>query len=214
MASKKTIEVLIDELHLDTYGVKKSKTPSSHILTLEVVWPRPTIQSKTYLKTIKLVDGKFIIQDKSWLDRIILKESVEGPFGIRISISAALSDELLKKFFSQVFKTVFSTASSMSEALVEDKALKKSIALPLDFISSNLKSDNYRTIAEAEFVVSTENFSKSNPTISISSNLICPSEWSYRSSSTSSSKSSAPRKKIILHKNSTNGSISLSIADR
>lgn len=139
--SKSDIEVHFISVALDKgIGLPKS---TRHILSVNLVCPRPTVAQKSSSRTVELSNGSCEPPSPAWTDSIALKESVSGRFGIEVTVSEAVPDEMadyltrtaagaLVKVFAVQFGAAFSglnlddiaeiTPATLAKALPRDRA--------------------------------------------------------------------------------------------
>lgn len=211
MATRKTIEILADNIKLNVISSKKTKAETKHVLTIEILWPRPTIQTKTYARVITLANGQFSPLEKDWLNKILAKETTEGQFGVKIGISSAMTNDMLNKFFKSLFKTTFGLIADTVEDIPASKFTGKLLSTPFDFIASNVEITE-EEIAACEFVVDTNSFKKEAIQQTITVPLVATKDLVKISSTTTGTKATRPTKKqILLREGDPNGAIALTI---
>jgi hypothetical protein len=97
MAEKKCeLEVTLVELALR--DETRSAASSRHLLGATLVWPRVGTARKTHSVSLRLDRGAWSQTDRSWTQRILCKESVQGRFGFDLALTGALSDEQADAF--------------------------------------------------------------------------------------------------------------------
>jgi len=60
------------------------------LLLAELVLPRPAIARRSALKPVRLTKGKRALSRAAFVDKALLKERVEGPFGLRVAVTRPL----------------------------------------------------------------------------------------------------------------------------
>lgn len=212
MATRKTIDATISNLELKVISSKKTKGETKHAITCEIIWPRPTISSKTYAKIITLKDKKLLdcgIND--WLNTILFKETTEGTFGLKISISRVLTDSELASFMKTLLKTTLTAGASVVDDYVESEFLSDMVQGILKYGANELLAANERQVAAVECVCDTAQIAASKSEgIDLTLELIAPKEWrTSTSAAPSPTRGSRPSTKKLLAKGEANGSISI-----
>lgn len=117
MASKekKELEILLNRIEL--HGVPSVKS-GKHLVTLELICPRPLVASKSAARTYKFEKGVVDCSNMQWVKRIFFKESVEYRFGISMKISESVTDAYIADFFRYFAGTVFGIGGNVVENAV------------------------------------------------------------------------------------------------
>lgn len=212
MATRKTIDILAENINLNVVSSKKTNIETKHVLTIEIIWPRPTIQTKTYARVITLQKGSFSPAEGDWLNRILAKETTEGKFGVKISISSAMTNDMLNKFFKNLFKVTFGLIGDAVEDIPSSKLTGKLLSTPFDFIASNIEITE-EVIAACELVIDTNSFKKDAMQNTITLPLIAAKDFVKTINKPVATKGARQTKKqVLLHEGDNNGSISLTIS--
>ena len=97
MATKdsRTFEILLNCIDLGASSVVKN---GKHLVTLELVWPRPQVSSKSAVKTFKFKNGVLDCASMPWVKRICFKESAEFRFGLCVRVSENLTAAQIESF--------------------------------------------------------------------------------------------------------------------
>lgn len=212
MATRKTIDARISNLELKVVSSKKTKGETKHAITCEIIWPRPTISSKTYAKIITLKDKKLPATSiNDWLNTILFKETTEGKFGIKLSISRALTDNELSSFMKTLLKTTLTAGAGVVDDHVENEFLSDMVQGILKYGSNEIVSASERQVAAAECVCNTTEIAGTKSSgIDITLTLVAPKEWRTTASvAPSPTRGSRPISKKLLAKGEVNGSITI-----
>ncbi len=106
MIKRRILELLLDRVHVPKRG-RNGSGESRHMLRVSLIWPRMAIAHKTAVNAVSFRDGVYRPSAASWTQRALFKEAVEGPFGIRVEVSEAMSDkqwaEAVARFGSAVW---------------------------------------------------------------------------------------------------------------
>lgn len=155
MASDKAvIELSLSSLELLVAGTVKKPAAANHAVTIELLWPRIGIQSRSYSKVFKLSGNECKIDAGDWAGGILLKENVAGRFGLKISVSKALSDAEVDEIAAKIAKTLGGELADM----IEDGLgglLGKIAAVPVDYLATLAGKSEARPVATATIVLDT-----------------------------------------------------------
>lgn len=143
------------ELTLETIALRETGSSTGadtrHLLTATLLWPRLGVARKLSSQPCRLQGGSARFEAQDWCDTILFKETVEGRFGLAVSVSEALSDERLDAFLRFFGQNAFALASD----LVDDWAgpVGKFAAAPLDFAARQLAKSSETPAAIAAGVL-------------------------------------------------------------
>lgn len=214
MATRKTIEARISNLELKVVSSKKTKGETKHAITCEIIWPRPTISSKTYAKIITLKDKKLFADSvNDWLNTILFKETTEGTFGIKLSISRALSNSELSSFMKTLLKTTLTASAGVVDDHIENEFLSDMLQGILKYGANEIVAANERQVAATECVCDTREITLAKSSgVDLILELKAPNEWNINSSAAPSpTKGTRPSRRSVklLAKGANNGSITI-----
>ena len=147
MATKdsRTFEILLNSVELkDSRDVKNGK----HLVTLELVWPRPLVASKSAVRTFKFKDGALDCSRLPWVKRICFKETVEFRFGICARVSGSLTAAAIADFTRFFAGTAFGVGGDAIEKYLG--GYQGDIAtIPFDYAKKKLlAASEPKTVAE------------------------------------------------------------------
>ena len=106
MATKdgKTLEILLNGMDMSASShVRNGK----HLVTLELICPRPAVASKSAVKPFKFRNGTLDCTPMPWVDKIFFKESVEFRFGLYVRVSECVTTAYLESFLRYFVGTAF-----------------------------------------------------------------------------------------------------------
>ena len=84
-AKQKTdLEITLARVQMPSLGRTGSH---QHVVTVELIYPRIGVASKSSAKTIVLKNGICEADLLPWTRKICFKESVEGSFGVHVTVS-------------------------------------------------------------------------------------------------------------------------------
>ena len=129
---------------------------SSVTLIAELVWPRPAISSRMGVKALDLRKGKASISRKPNYERLLLKERVDGNFGLVVGItrpgdrSSAAAAEIIGTAISAL-GVGLSTALSLPST-----SLRNLIREPFGQLADIVEDEEISLIAEAGLDLNSE----------------------------------------------------------
>ena len=147
MATKdgRTLEILLDSVVFPSF---KDVQNSKHLVTLELVCPRPSVASKSAIKPFKFTKGALDCAPMPWVKRIFFKESVEFRFGLCVKVSECVTTAYIESFLRYFVGTALGIGGD---------ALEKSIggyqgdlaSIPMDYAKKKLTaSKDIKIVAE------------------------------------------------------------------
>lgn len=156
-AKRRNIEATISSIRLLVAGSVKKPSKSRHVVTVELIWPRIGTAVKRYTRIVELRENVCEFTADDWADAILFKDSVEGRFVLKLTISQALSDSVAEKLLRALAKAAASEAADKAEDLVPGD-LDKIFAAPIDFIASVVSGEERVPVAEGRLVLDAELF--------------------------------------------------------
>ncbi len=105
---------------------------SRHVLRVDLIWPRMAIARKTAERAVTLQDGVYRPDPASWSERALFKESVEGPFGVRVEISEALNNAQWADAVARLGQAVWSLAGASMADLAGNPVSAMLWRVPMD----------------------------------------------------------------------------------
>jgi hypothetical protein len=112
---RRNLEILLTDLTVPSLSGVKS---SGHVVTVDLVWPRPLIASRSAVKTVHFARGKAVDAEWTWLDRILFKETVEERFGIVIRVSDSMASIRLESFARYLASSLLGFAADVTEDMI------------------------------------------------------------------------------------------------
>lgn len=93
-------------LSLQTLTLDMPLNQSGECLILtELILPRNGIARKAALKEVRLMKGKRSFARTAFFEKALLKEKVDGPFGLKVSVTRPLKHPELNQFLRQLLAT-------------------------------------------------------------------------------------------------------------
>ncbi len=120
--AKKNIELSLVSVALATPGTSKKKE-TRHAVTASLVWPRLSVARKESALPCTLVKGAADLSSAPWHETVLFKESVEGTFGLKASVSEPLSNAALDSFlrlFTGIFLKDIGSLLGKSDLVLSD----------------------------------------------------------------------------------------------
>lgn len=134
-SERKDMDITLQKIDLSGL-VEQSDEPTSHLLGLDVIWPRMSIVRRSGVQGCKLVKGCGNFEKENWGRRILIREPVEGHFAVRVTLSEEVMDKDLEKFL-RFFGSVFlgTAADAIDDVL---PVAGKLAAIPFDYASKEV----------------------------------------------------------------------------
>jgi hypothetical protein len=86
------------------------------VLLAELILPRPSIAKKSALKDCRVTKGKRSFVREPFYEKGLFKEKVDGPFGVRVSLSRPLKHPELNQFLRQLLGTGLESSADLLSA--------------------------------------------------------------------------------------------------
>jgi hypothetical protein len=101
---KRDVEITLAELKLS--GDVPLPKSTRHLADFQLVWPRVTIAKKTTSLTLPLAKGAWSGEGRPWTRRVLFKETVQGSFGIEVTLGQALTDSMVAELAAYMAGTL------------------------------------------------------------------------------------------------------------
>lgn len=118
-------------------------------LSAELVWPRPAISSRVGLLPLELRRGKAALTRRPFYERLLLKEKVDGSFGLVVRITKPGKGPALPPALAEIFSTALSAIGSGLGAPLVNSAIRPIVREPLNQLADVFEDDEPLFIAEA-----------------------------------------------------------------
>ncbi len=156
-----TIEIELEQLKLET--------PLNHsgesLLSLNMALPRPGVTHKTALKTITLRKGKTNLARAPFHQRGLLKEKVEGRFGLHLQITAPQAHPEFSRLLRAIAAVGVDSIGDLLGSRIQLSALRKLLDAPFDELADQLEDDQPRFILEGSLDLDSEALTSGELTI-------------------------------------------------
>ncbi len=134
MIKRRILELLLDNVQIPRRG-RDGSGETRHMLHVSLVWPRMAIAHKTAAGVMILRDGVYRPDPESWTQRALFKEAVEGPFGVRVEVSEALSDTQWSEAVARLGNAVWTMAGTQIGGFAENPVTSLLWRAPFDALS-------------------------------------------------------------------------------
>ena len=137
-SGKKELEILLDRVELApaTFG----KGACKRMVTVELVWPRLQVASKSTVKLFSFDKGKADAASLAWVKRILFKEGVERRFGVVVRVSETVTATAVRKFFRSMAGSLLGIVGDFADASMPNKYVGDAVEAPFDYAKKELKS--------------------------------------------------------------------------
>lgn len=136
---RQILELTLESVSLEVTGARRAGG-SVHVVTVGLVWPRPAIAEKVAVKVLDMAGKSCSLARKPWVERILFKEVVEGPFGLELAVSEPVSDSQVLDFMRFAGSAVFKMAASEAGDLVTGSLATGLTRIPLRFLSKQISA--------------------------------------------------------------------------
>jgi hypothetical protein len=134
------VQIRSIELRSDAGGCRDKQ----HLLVAGLVWPRPAIAERTAVQRISF--GSQREEDfsgKSWVERILFKETIQGPFALRIGLTRAIPSDRLREMLKWLNETALDLAGTVAGRLAGGGPGGDFAEAPFDGLSRFFKSGEF-----------------------------------------------------------------------
>ena len=138
MAREKIIELTLQKAQLDIPG-EKAGSITKRMVIVTLVWPRPRVDHDTSAKTVEFQDGMLDLGKALWSERIMAKELVSGPFGMRVAVTGRVAEPLNSDFLRFLASGVMKAAATAAHNAVGTPAIADMAKLPVSFLADVTK---------------------------------------------------------------------------
>lgn len=144
-------------IYLDHLSLKEPIKQSGETLALTtLVLPRPGIQKKTALKSFRLQKGKVSLTRKPFYEKALLKEKVDGPFGLTLKITRPVSHGEMQALLRSAVGLGLEVTGDLLARGLSITALRPLLREPFDEFADHLTDDAPDFILEGGFDLDSE----------------------------------------------------------
>lgn len=146
------------ELTLEHFTLTAPKLPAdAHFaLRIALIAPRPMIVERSALRTVALQDKAWTQQAAPFYQRVLFKETVQGPFGIVLELSPPTDADGLDRWLREILATAVETAAEVA-AVDLATPMRGLIRNPFRLLGRSLRNpDEAETLASGGIDASSE----------------------------------------------------------
>ena len=169
MAREKVIELTLQKAKLDIPGGRAGRS-TKRMVIVTLVCPRPRVEQDMSAKTVEFQDGTLDLSKALWAERVMAKELVSGPFGMRVAVTDRVADPLESDFLRFLASGVMTAAATAAHNAVGAPVAADLAKLPFSFLSSVTKKGGVKTpktIASGLIDLHTDSLLKGKKTVTI-----------------------------------------------
>lgn len=137
----KKIELEFHFLSVELSSAVNLHKNSNHLVGIDLVCPRSTVNRKSSNRTVTLEKGVFAPEAPSWTDSVIFKESVEGRFGIEVTVTEPISDAIADYFIKNAASSLVKILAGFMSKDIAIKGLDDIAEVPLATLSKTILKD-------------------------------------------------------------------------
>lgn len=127
---------------LDRLSLKEPLDQNGETLTLTtLVLPRPGIQKKTALKPFRLRKGKAAFARKAFHEKALLKEKVDGRFGLTVQLTRPSKHAELQAWLRRLVGLGLEATGDLLASGLRMSALRPLLREPFDALADELADD-------------------------------------------------------------------------
>ena len=141
MATAKKYDLEVHFLSLELSPALKLARHTNHLLGIDLVCPRPTVARKSSERVLALEGGAFAPTSPAWTESIVFKETINGRFGIAVTVSEALADAAMESFFRTGATALVKFLAGFAGAAVAIPALDDIAEIPFSALTKVLGKD-------------------------------------------------------------------------
>ena len=132
MGRQGVLEILLDRVQLEETAGRPGRI-AQHLLLVTLVWPRARVSECVAVKPVLLEQKNADLRKSTWTERILFKELVEGPFGLRVGITKRTSGKEISPFLRYVGSRLCSVAGKEIEDLILTPVLGPLARIPFRY---------------------------------------------------------------------------------
>jgi hypothetical protein len=137
MYKRRIAEISLRQVSVKVAGGRQNRT-GQHLFAARLVWPRPAIADKVSVKTLDFNGNQCDLGKSDWITGILFKETVQGPFGLEVTLTEQLSSSQLGKFLEFISASFFKFAGSEATDLSSSSLGSSLTKVPFDFLSKHV----------------------------------------------------------------------------
>ena len=141
MATAKKYDLEVHFLSLELAPALKPAKNENRLVGIDLVCPRPTVARKSSERIVALTDGVFAPPSPAWTESVVFKETINGRFGLAVTVSEALSDATSEAFFRTGATALLKLFSGLAGAAMNVPELDDLAEVPFSALSKVLSKD-------------------------------------------------------------------------
>jgi hypothetical protein len=201
-----TIEFAVENLILTQRLVAKKET--THTILATLIWPRPAIREKKLLQAIKVDKNGNMQLDLPWDKTILGKETIQGPFALKIAVFKNMADKKQAEFFRYLIAETSKEVGDYVSDIIDIPLASDLVDIPFDYFAKKIGLANEEVGIIGSTCMNIE--IDSNKDTLNTSELTTPRDFYTTKTLTRAGKRTRVRKKI-LKKGEVIGSIQIAL---
>lgn len=113
---------------------------SERLVTVSLVWPRPLIASRVAVQTHTFTRDGLDVASKDWSERILFKETVEGPFGVIVQVSQSMTAQQMTRVAGAIGDAVLRAAGAQAASIAVGPGLTALARFPFTFLAGEISN--------------------------------------------------------------------------
>ena len=206
--ARREVEFTLHSIHIPVTGAANG-ADTSHILNASLIWPRTGTAQKNAAQPCALHGGDADFETVNWGRRILFKENVEGRFALGLTVTEALDDEEIERFFRFWAGAFLSIGAGLVESAAQP--VGKLASAPLDDVAKNIgKYPGATLLAEGLAELEAADFPPSGGERLLAVRMTAARRLLHISRRTVNSRPRVTRK-LLLEKGAPNGEVVLAL---
>ncbi len=201
-----TVEFGIKNLSLRKRVVSNKET--THTILATLIWPRPAIRDKKLLQSVKVDSNGNMSVDLPWDRTVLGKETIQGPFAIKIAVFKNMSDKKQSEFFRYLMAQSSKELGDYIADIIDIPLASDLIEIPFDYFSKQVGKEMEDSGIIGSACINFDIYSGQND-ILYKSDLVTPRDFYTSRTITRAGKRTRVRQKV-LKKGDIIGSIQIS----
>lgn len=146
------------EISLRSLSLNEPFRTGTTTLVAELVWPRGAIRSRSGVRAVELRRGKASFSRRPYYERLLLKEKVDGRFGLTVGVTRPGNGGQVATFLAEVLGTMVSAVGSGLGSSLElpATALRRVVREPFNQVADLIEDDDLALIAGGGVDLSSE----------------------------------------------------------
>lgn len=116
----------------------QGRKQSERIVTVSLIWPRPLVASRVAVQTHHFSREGLALAGWDWSERVLFKETVEGPFGVIVQVSQSMTAQQLTRVAVALGDAVLRAAGAEAARIAVGPGLSAMARFPFTYIAGEL----------------------------------------------------------------------------